>query len=176
MRHVIRLMALLRVALLCHLCVSVAGADRPAPPPAPPIPPSPFTPVAEGKVLGGTVVFDMLVSYGGSTSRSPNADHMEAAVEHALGQVDFTQGRRLQLGQSVAQPIKSVVVERLAEKATAYSDTFQITVEGFGPLLQRISSVIRTFDFLKSVADKLRADGRTSVNRATNAYSPLRVE
>ena len=63
MRHVIRLMALLRVALLCHLCVSVAGADRPAPPPAPPIPPSPFTPVPEGKVLGGTVVFDMLVSY-----------------------------------------------------------------------------------------------------------------
>ena len=62
MRHVIRLMALLRVALLCHLCVSVAGADRPAPPPAPPIPPSPFTPVPEGKVLGGTVVFDMLVS------------------------------------------------------------------------------------------------------------------
>jgi hypothetical protein len=101
---------------------------------------------------------------------------MEAAVEHALGQVDFTQGRRLQLGQSVAQPIKSVVVERLAEKATAYSDTFQITVEGFGPLLQRISSVISTFDFLKSVGDKLRADGRTSVSRPSNSYSPIRVE
>jgi hypothetical protein len=76
----------------------------------------------------------------------------------------------------VAQPIKSVVVERLGPPYPDDSDTFRITVEGFGPLLQRISSVIRTFDFLKSVADKLRADGRTSVNRATNAYSPVRVE
>jgi hypothetical protein len=57
-----------------------------------------------------------------------------------------------------------------------YSDTFQITVEGFGPLLQRISSVISTFDFLKSVGDKLRADGRTSVSRPSNSYSPIRVE
>jgi hypothetical protein len=132
--------------------------------------------VAEGKVLGGTVVFDMLVSYGASTNRRPNAAYVQAAVEHALGKVDFTQGRRLQLGESVAQPIKSVVVEKLEGASLDYSDTFRITVEGFGPLLQRISSVIRTFDFLKSVADKLRADGRTSVNRATNAYSPVRVE
>merc|ERR1711935_143873 len=105
-----------------------------------------------------------------------NAAYVQAAVEHALGNVDFTQGRRLQLGESVAQPIKSVVVEKLEGASLDYSDTFRITVEGFGPLLQRISSVIRTFDFLKSVADKLRADGRTSVNRPTNAYSPVRVE
>ena len=107
MRHVIRLMALLRVALLCHLCVSVAGADRPAPPPAPPIPPSPFTPVPEGKVLGGTVVFDMLVSYGASTNRRPNAAYVQAAVEHALGKVDFTPGRRLQFYLSVSVFLRS---------------------------------------------------------------------
>merc|ERR1712166_1039592 len=52
----------------------------------------------------------------------------------------------------------------------------RVTVAGFGPLLQRISTVIRTFDFLKSVADKLRADGRTSVSRASNTYSPVLVE
>ena len=118
----------------------------------------------------------MLVAYGGSTDRRPNADHMQAAVEHALGQVDFTQGRRLQLGESAAQPIKSVVVEKLEGESSRFSDTFQITVEGFGPLLQRISSVISTFDFLKSVGDKLRADGRTSVSRPSNSYSPIRVE
>ena len=132
--------------------------------------------MAEGKVWGGTVVFDMLVTYGGSTDRRPNADHMQAAVEHALGKLDFTQGRRLQLGESVAQPIKFVDVDKVLGESSTYSDIFQVTVGGFGPLLQRISSVIRTFDFLKSVADKLRADGRTSVNKANNAYSPVRVE
>jgi hypothetical protein len=135
--------------------------------------------VAEGKVLGGTVVFDMLVSYGASTNRRPNAAYVQAAVEHALGKVDFTQGRRLQLGESVAQPIKSVVVERLGPPYPENSDTFRITVEGFGPLLQRISSVIRTFDFLKSVADKLKACPglcRTSVQNSNNVYSAVRVE
>merc|ERR1712028_102374 len=82
---------------------------------------------------------------------------------------------RLQSGESISQPIRSVDVEKNNDAAQANSDTFQVTVAGFGPLLQRISSVIRTFDFLKSVADKLRADGRTSVLRASNTYSPVRV-
>merc|ERR1711865_545988 len=103
-------------------------------------------------------------------------DHIVAAIEHALDNVDFTQGRRLQSGESISQPIRSVHVEKNNDAAQANSDTFQVTMGGFGPLLQRISSVIRTFDFLKSVADKLRADGRTSVLRASNTYSPVRVE
>jgi len=128
--------------------------------------------------LGGTVVFDMRVAYGGSTDRRPDADHMQAAVEDALSKVDFTQGRRLQSGESVAQPIRFVEVEKLEGEAS-YSDTFQITVGGFRPLLQRISSVIRTFDFLKSVADKLKACPglcRTSVQNSNNVYSAVRVE
>ena len=118
----------------------------------------------------------MIVNYGGSTDRRPNADHIVAAIEHALDNVDFTQGRRLQSGESISQPIRSVDVEKNNDAAQANSDTFQVTVAGFGPLLQRISTVIRTFDFLKSVADKLRADGRTCVLRASNTYSPVRVE
>ena len=134
--------------------------------------------------MGGTIVFDMLIAYGGSRDRTPNAENMQAAIEHALGKVDFTKGRRLQLGESVEEPIKFVDVEKLEGEASinvggvmsTYSDTFQVTIGGFGPLLQRISNLVRTFDFLKSCADKLRADGRTSVAFSNNAYTAARVE
>ena len=126
--------------------------------------------------MGGTIVFNMLIAYGGSRDRTPNAENMQAAIEHALGKVDFTKGRRLQLGESVEEPIKFVDVEKLEGEASTYSDTFQVTIGGFGPLLQRISNLVRTFDFLKSVADKLRADGRTSVAFSNNAYTAARVE
>ena len=134
--------------------------------------------------MGGTIVFNMLIAYGGSRDRTPNAENMQAAIEHALGKVDFTKGRRLQLGESVEEPIKFVDVEKLEGEASinvggvmsTYSDTFQVTIGGFGPLLQRISNLVRTFDFLKSCADKLRADGRTSVAFSNNAYTAARVE
>jgi hypothetical protein len=120
----------------------------------------------------------MLVKYGGSTDRRPNADHMVAAIEHALGIVDFTQStqRRLQEGESVAQPIRSVNAKKLDDKAQARSDTFQITVTGFGPMLQRISDVMRTFAFLKSVEGKLLADGRTSLAQTSDTGSSVQVE
>ena len=126
--------------------------------------------------MGGTIVFNMLIAYGGSRDRTPNAENMQAAIEHALGKVDFTKGRRLQLGESVEEPIKFVDVEKLEGESKPFSDTFQVTIGGFGPLLQRISNLVRTFDFLKSCADKLRADGRTSVAFSNNAYTAARVE
>ena len=132
--------------------------------------------MAERKVWGGTIGFDMLVNYDGTTDRRPNADDIAAAIELALGDVDFTQGRRLQSGESVAQPIKFVEAVKLDDAAQVSSETFRITVGGFGPLLQRISTVIRTFDFLKSVSDKLRGLGKTSVLRASTVYSPVQVE
>jgi len=68
--------------------------------------------------MGGTIVFNMLIAYGGSRDRTPNAENMQAAIEHALGKVDFTKGRRLQLGESVEEPIKFVDVEKLEGEAS----------------------------------------------------------
>ena len=107
---------------------------------------------------------------------------MAAAIKLELDKVDFSQGRRLQEGESMAQPVKSVQAEAAAT-ATCGVDCgdFTITARAFGPALQAISEEIRKLAFLKSVANTLRStegDGRAKVDLrvATAIYSPIQVE
>ena len=107
---------------------------------------------------------------------------MAAAIKLELDKVDFSQGRRLQEGESMAQPVKSVEAEAAATATCgARCGDFEITVRAFGPALQAISEEIRKLDFLKSVANTLRStegDGRAKVDLrvATATYTPIQVE
>ena len=93
---------------------------------------------------------------------------MAAAIKLELDKVDFSQGRRLQEGESMAQPVKSVQAEAAAT-ATCGVDCgdFTITARAFGPALQAISEEIRKLAFLKSVANTLRS------TEAELAYEPV---
>ena len=93
---------------------------------------------------------------------------MAAAIKLELDKVDFSQGRRLQEGESMAQPVKSVQAEAAAT-ATCGVDCgdFKITARAFGPALQAISEEIRKLDFLTSVANTLRS------TEAELAYEPV---
>ena len=93
---------------------------------------------------------------------------MAAAIKLELDKVDFSQGRRLQEGESMAKPVKSVQAEAAAT-ATCGVDCgdFKITARAFGPALQAISEEIRKLDFLTSVANTLRS------TEAELAYEPV---
>ena len=83
---------------------------------------------------------------------------MAAAIKLELDKVDFSQGRRLQEGESMAQPVKSVDAKAAATTTCGERcDNFEVTVRAFGPALQAISEEIRKLDFLTSVANTLRS-------------------
>ena len=93
---------------------------------------------------------------------------MAAAIKLELDKVDFSQGRRLQEGESMAQPVKSVQAEAAATATCGERcGDFKITVRAFGPALQAISEEMRELDFLKSVANTLRS------TEAELAYEPV---
>jgi len=106
-----------------------------------------------------------------------------AAIKLELDRVDFSsQGRRLQEGESMAKPVKSVQAEAAATTTCGERcDNFDVTVTAFGPALQAISEEIRKIEFLKRVANTLRStegDGRAKVDLrvATATYTPIQVE
>ena len=107
---------------------------------------------------------------------------MAAAIKLELDKVDFSQGRRLQEGESMAQPVKSVQAEAAATTTCGERcDNFDVTVTAFGPALQAISEEVRKLNFLKRVANTLRStegDGRAKVDLrvATATYTPIQVE
>ena len=94
---------------------------------------------------------------------------MAAAIKLELDKVDFSsQGRRLQEGESMAKPVKSVQAEAAATTTCGERcDNFDVTVTAFGPALQAISEEIRKLAFLKSVANTLRS------TEAELAYEPV---
>ena len=108
---------------------------------------------------------------------------MAAAIKLELDKVDFSsQGRRLQEGESMAKPVKSVQAEAAATTTCGERcDNFDVTVTAFGPALQAISEEVRKLDFLKRVANTLRStegDGRAKVDLrvVTATYTPIQVE
>lgn len=108
---------------------------------------------------------------------------MAAAIKLELDKLDFSsQGRRLQEGESMAKPVKSVQAEAAATTTCGERcDNFDVTVTAYGPALQAISEEVRKLNFLKSVANTLRStegDGRAKVDLrvATATYTPIQVE
>jgi hypothetical protein len=121
----------------------------------------------------GSIEFGVKVLTSIDQSLLPNQDDVASAVVAALTTAGYPEGD----GLSTAEPVQSVKGKVKDGRRRMQFDTgapleFTMTLVAFGPMVQKISEVVRVLDFREDVSKALLAAGKASVYRTQGNTHP----